>query len=372
MKKLVIVLFALFVAINVFHTYILLTKPVHFFGPDDSGAFGNISITILEPPGEPQVIIYHPKNISYAYNYSSVSIYPILVVAADEGIKPQTHEHLMTLQAKKVQKIIVVQNKIDLVDIKQAKKNYQEIKTFLGEHYAHAEVIPVSAQQNVNIKEVLRAIAELPIPERKIDAIPVFLVARSFDINRPGTIPSKLNGAVLGGTLKQGKFKLGDEIEIKPGRPVGEGVEKKYLPLKTKITNLFIGSKKVQELTPGGSMSIETELDMTLGKSDLLSGNLASHIGKLPNPEKQIKLKYTLFPQIIGISSHVKVGKIEQKEMLMLSINTSITGGVVNSTNEKEVSLGLKVPAILFKGDNVGIARKVQGRWRLIGYGEVI
>jgi len=100
----------------------------------------------------------------------------ILVIAANEGIKPQTHEHLMTLQAKKVKKIIVVQNKIDLVDIEQAKDNYKAIKEFLGEHHANSLIIPVSAQQEVNIDEVLKAVAELPISEVNVDKEPLFLI----------------------------------------------------------------------------------------------------------------------------------------------------------------------------------------------------
>jgi translation initiation factor 2 subunit 3 len=296
----------------------------------------------------------------------------ILVVAANEGIKPQTYEHLMALQAKRIDKLVVAQNKIDLVDKAQAKKNFQEIKKLLGERYSNSEIIPVSAQQGVNIKELLRVIAEFPIPKRKENEEAVFLVARSFDINKPGTIPSKLNGAVLGGALKQGKLKVGDEIEIKPGMAFVENNEKKYRPLKTRIAGLFNGSKKVDDLTPGGSMSIETELDMSLGKTDLLSGNLVAHVGKLPDASDKIKLKYTLFPQVFGISFRTSIEKLEKKEILMLSTNTSITGGTVSTVNEDEVTLNLKVPAILSKGDSVGIARKIQNHWRLIGYGEIM
>jgi len=127
----------------------------------------------------------------------------ILVIAANEGIKPQTREHLMTLQAKKVDKIIVVQNKIDLVKKEDTEKNYEEIKKFLGEKYKDVEIIPVSAQQEININEVHRAIAEIKPKDKKLEADPIFIVARSFDINRPGTIPKDLHGAVLGGALKQ-------------------------------------------------------------------------------------------------------------------------------------------------------------------------
>jgi len=296
----------------------------------------------------------------------------ILVVAANEGIRPQTQEHLMVLQAKKIDKIILVQNKIDLVSKEQAKKNYLDIKKLLGEKYSNSKIIPVSAQQNVNISEILKAICELPIPKRKSEELPIFIVARSFDINKPGTIPKDLHGPVLGGTLTQGILKEGDEIEIKPGRMIKVGVEKKYLPLKTRILNLYRGSKRVSQLTPGGSMSIETELDMILGKSDSLSGNLVSHIGKLPKESNKIKIKYCLFPRVFGLSNDAKVEEIKKGETLMLSINTSIAGGTANAIFKDELQITLKVPAIFFKKNNIGIARNILGHWRLIGYGEVI
>jgi translation initiation factor 2 subunit 3 len=296
----------------------------------------------------------------------------ILVVAANEGIKPQTREHLMTLQAKKVEQLIVIQNKIDLVDKERAKKNYEEIKKFLGEKYGSAEIIPVSAQQGINIGEVFRAITDFKIPERKKDEAPIFAIARSFDINRPGTEPKGLKGAVLGGALKQGTLKVGDSVEIKPGRIVTDNGEKKVVPIMTKVLGLFKGSRKVDALTPGGSMSVETSLDMALGKSDALSGNILSHEGKLPETSQKVKLKYKLFPEVFGTSSHIKVDAIEKKELLMLSINTSITGGTVGELGKGEMLVDLKVPAVLFKGDNVGIARKLQGHWRLIGFGEIV
>ncbi|MFQ5532032.1 MAG: GTP-binding protein, partial [Candidatus Nanoarchaeia archaeon] len=73
----------------------------------------------------------------------------ILVIAANEGIKPQTREHFMAIQAKKIKNIIIVQNKIDLVSKEQALKNYKEIKEFVkGSHCQECQIIPVSAQQN--------------------------------------------------------------------------------------------------------------------------------------------------------------------------------------------------------------------------------
>src|SRR3989344_2215984 len=76
----------------------------------------------------------------------------LLVVAANEGIKPQTREHVMALQAKGIKNLIVIQNKIDLVDEEGAKKNYNSLKEFLKGKYDNALIIPVSAQQDVNIE----------------------------------------------------------------------------------------------------------------------------------------------------------------------------------------------------------------------------
>jgi len=296
----------------------------------------------------------------------------LLVIAANEGIKPQTREHLVALQVKGIKHLIVIQNKIDLVDGKRARENYDEIRDFLKGKYDDAIIIPVSAQQGVNIDLIWKSLCEIPIHKRDKSGDPYFLIARSFDINRPGTEPRELHGAVLGGALKRGVLKVGDEIEIKPGRVVKEANKYRFETITTRVINLFRGSKKVPALTPGGSMSIETELDMGLGKNDALAGNVVSIKGKLPELTQQIKLKYKLFNEVFGINEKITVGPIKLSEVLLLSINTSTTGGAVSHLRDDELDISLKVPIVTFKGDNAGIARNIQGHWRLIGHGRII
>ena len=280
----------------------------------------------------------------------------ILVVAANEGIKPQTREHLMALQAKRVKNLIVVQNKIDLVDKVQAMKNYKEIKELLKGKYDDAPIIPVSAQQEVNIGKIYEAIAQIKIEDKKESEKPIFIVARSFDINKPGTKPENLHGTVLGGTLKKGKLKVGEEIEMKPGIAIKEANQIRYKTLNAKILKLFRGSKEVQELTSGGSMSIETSLDMSIGKNDALAGNVASVKNYLPEPATHLKVKYKLFPEVFGISISTKVEPLKASEALLLSINTSMTIGIVKRIQKDEIELTLKLPVVLFKEDNVDIS----------------
>jgi len=297
----------------------------------------------------------------------------ILVIAANEGIKPQTREHFMALQAKKISNIIVIQNKIDLVSKEQALENYKKIKEFLkGSLSEDAPIIPVSAQQAINIDKILEELCKLEIPKRDESSDPIFLVARSFDINKPGTLIPSLKGGVLGGILKKGKLKVGDEIEIKPGLNIKKANQQTYETLTTKILSLHKGTESVKEVLPGVSISIETELDPFLTKTDSLTGCLASIKGKLPEISHNLKIKSNLFKEVLGTAEHQEVEPIKTKEMLMLSTNTTITVGIVEKVSENELELSLNIPIVALKGDNVGIARNINGHWRLIGFGEIL
>jgi len=299
----------------------------------------------------------------------------ILVIAANEGIKPQTVEHFMALQSKKLKNIIIVQNKIDLVSKEQALKNYKEIKEFVKSTLAeNAPIIPVSAQQGINIDKILEELCKIEIPERKIDEEPIFLIARSFDINKPGTKIDKLNGGVLGGILKKGKLKVGDEIEIKPGLNVKKSNQEIYQTLTTKIISLYKGNQSVKEVEPGASISIETGLDPFLTKTDSLTGCLVGLKGKLPEIVNDIKIKIELFEKVFGSKENKNVEPIKTKEMLMLSVNTTVTVGTVEKINKegKEIDISLKIPIVALKNDNVGVARNINSHWRLIGWGEIV
>ncbi|MBS3083439.1 translation initiation factor IF-2 subunit gamma [Candidatus Pacearchaeota archaeon] len=319
-------------------------------------------ITFIDAPG-------HEMLMATMLSGAAIVDAAILVVAANEGIKPQTREHLMALQAKDVRNIIIVQNKIDLVSKEKAIENYNLIrKEFKGTIAENSPIIPVSSQQEINIERIYEAICEIKAPERNPNDSPLFLVARSFDINKPGTKPSNLHGAVLGGTLKKGTLKVGDIIEIKPGIMTKEANQLKYKTIKTKIASLFKGSGKVNEITPGGNSSIETELDMALGKTDTLSGCVVSLNGKLPEITTKITIKYNLFKEFLG---GIQIPPLKPSESIMLSINTSVTVGIISKLSKEEAEINLKIPVVPFKGNKIGLARNVNNHWRLIGHGEI-
>jgi len=323
-------------------------------------------VSFIDAPG-------HEMLMATMLSGTSIVDAAIIVIAANEGIKPQTREHFIALQAKKIKNIIIVQNKIDLVTKEQALKNYKEIKEFVkGTIAENAPIIPVSAQQGINIEKILEELCKLEIPERDTTSKPIFLIARSFDINKPGTEIKNLKGGVLGGILKKGKLKVGDEIEIKPGLNIEKAHQKEYQTLTTKILSLHKGKNSVKEIVPGASISIETELDPFLTKTDSLTGCIVSTKGNLPEITNNIKIRIELFKEVLGIEGHKSVEPIKTKEMLMLNANTTITVGIVEKIKDNEIELSLNIPIVALEGDNVGIARNINNHWRLIGWGKIL
>ena len=298
----------------------------------------------------------------------------LLLVAANEKCpQPQTREHLMALQIIGVKNIVIVQNKVDLVDEKEALKNYNEIKEFVkGTAFENSPVIPISAQHKAGISMLIKAIEDpIQTPKRATSKEPVFLVARSFDINRPGALPEDLVGGVLGGSMRQGIFATGNEIEIKPGRKVVEKNKEIYKPVSTRIIGLNYGNSSVQEVSPGGTAGILTSLDPSIVKSDQLVGSIIGLPGKLPDTLYEVTIVPHLLERVVGTQEELNVDPVKMNEVLMLNVNSAATVGIVTALKKNKVSCKLKIPICAEMGSRVTISRRVGNRFRLIGYGEI-
>ena len=298
----------------------------------------------------------------------------LLVAANEECPQPQTREHMQALTIMGIKKIIVVQNKIDLVSSEQAKKNFEQIKAFMKETaYADAPIIPVSAKHKLNIDLLLDAVQQhIPTPARDPDKDPVMFVARSFDVNKPGTVPAKMVGGVLGGAVKQGMFRVGMEVEIMPGYEVEERNQKVWKPLSTTIVSIMAGGRPVQEASPGGSIGMMTDLDPSIIKSDKLVGAVIGLPGKSPQVWSTLTLEPHLLDRVVGAKDSLVVDPIHKTEILMLNVNSAATVGVVSETGKGLVKIPLKRPVCAEKGSRVTISRNVGKRWRLIGYGVIV
>lgn len=292
-----------------------------------------------------------------------------LLVSADEVCpQPQTREHLAALNIAGINKIIIIQNKIDAVSKEQALENYEQIKVFVkGTVADKAPIIPVSAVFGANLGLVVRAFEEI-IPSPKINEEDEFqfLVARSFDINRPGTQINELKGGVIGGSVLKGKVKVGEEIEIRPGLRI----KNKYSPLKTQIVSISQGNNFLDDAKPGGLIGLGTKLDPALTKGDSLIGHLVGKPDTLPEVISEVELEVNLLERVLGSEVQMKVQQLKHNEKLLLVVGTEKTGGIVVKILKNSYILNLNPPICAPANSIFAISRIINRRYRLIGYGK--
>lgn len=141
----------------------------------------------------------------------------LLVVAADEGVMPQTVEHLAIMDLMGIDKGFIVLTKTDLVDEEWLELVKEDVrKEVKGTFLENAPIIPVSSTKKTGIDEVINLIDQMSsnIEDRNVDDMPRLPIDRVFTIQGFGT--------VVTGTLISGTLNLGDEIQIFPGSTLGK------------------------------------------------------------------------------------------------------------------------------------------------------
>ncbi len=322
-------------------------------------------ISLIDAPG-------HESLMATMLSGAAMMDAALLLIAANEKCpQPQTKEHITALEIMGIERVIVIQNKIDLVTKEQALNNYREIKEFLSKtRYKDAPIIPISAQKGINIDIVLKTIQEyIPTKKRSKEKKTRFMVVRSFDINKPGAKPKDMHGGILGGVIISGELKIGEEIEIRPGLIEKEHNRYVAKPIKTRIISLVQGGCKVETLKVGGSSAIETTLDPSMVKSDALSGSLVGKPKEMPPIVYSLTLKANILDRVVGTEKELKVEPIKINENLLLNINSAATVGRVIEVNQDKVKVALTLPICAEKGMKITISRPLSGRFRLIGYG---
>ncbi|BFI73080.1 translation initiation factor 2 subunit gamma [Nanoarchaeota archaeon] len=318
-------------------------------------------ISIVDAPG-------HESLLMIMLTGAAIVDAAILVIAANEPVpQPQTLEHLVAFKYLGNKPLIIVQNKIDLVSKEEAMENYKQILKLLDKlniDKNKVKIIPISAINNINIKYLLEELVDIPKPEKDINSDPIFLISRSFDVNKPGTDIEKLVGGILGGSLLKGKIKVGDIIEIRPGLFLNN----KWIPIKTKVVSLRQGDMDVEEILPRGTAGIGTELDPFVTKEDTLAGQIAGYENKLPPQYNEIKVEYEIIKELFNENE-----KIQKGEEIMVGIYNIISDGIVKNVEKNNViDIKLNKPVLGYKNDKVIILRKINKRWKIFAIGNLL
>ncbi|MCK5234439.1 MAG: translation initiation factor IF-2 subunit gamma [Candidatus Aenigmarchaeota archaeon] len=319
------------------------------------------TVSFVDVPG-------HETLIATVLTGSALMDGALLLVAANEKCpQPQTAEHLEALNIAGIKNIIIIQNKIDLVSKEEALANFKEIKKFVKGSVAEgAPIIPVSAIHRSNIGMIFKTIEDaIKTPSRDDKKSPKMLVARSFDVNRPGTEIKSLTGGIIGGGLVEGTLSVGDEIEICPG--INEN--NKWTPVTARVESVNQGSHKVKTGRPGGLLAIGTSLDPSMTKSDNLASMVVGKPGTLPSLRDEISLDINLLEKAVGSGNGPDSGlNIRQNDVLLMNAGTQKTIGVCVAPG-KTSKFTLKRPLCVEVGDKVVLSKQINARWRLIGWG---
>lgn len=135
-----------------------------------------------------------------------------LVVAADEGVMPQTREHMEICTLLDVHHGLVVLTKIDLVDEELRELVLDDVETFLqGTFLDGCPIVPVSGVTGAGIPELVRTLGEMSatVPERSSAGMFRLPVDRVFTMRGFGT--------VVTGTVVSGRIRVGDTVQLYPG-----------------------------------------------------------------------------------------------------------------------------------------------------------
>mmetsp|Transcript_37696 Transcript_37696/g.117970 ORF Transcript_37696/g.117970 Transcript_37696/m.117970 type:complete len:341 (+) Transcript_37696:853-1875(+) len=313
-------------------------------------------------------------------NGAAVMDAALLLIAGNEPCpQPQTSEHLAAVEIMRLQHIIILQNKVDLVKEEDALAQHQQIRRFVAGTVADsAPVIPMSAVLKYNVDVLCEYLVHrVPEPRRDFLSVPRLIVIRSFDVNKPGMEAAELRGGVAGGSILQGVLRVGDRIEIRPGiLSKNNDGSMRAEPIYSVVKSLYAEQNDLQYAVPGGLIGVGTLIDPTLTRADRLVGQVLGLRDQLPSIFTEVEISFYLLKRLLGVktsegSKQTKVGKLKKDETLMVNIGSTATGGRVVAVKKEKAKILLTQPVCTQEGEKIALSRRVDKHWRLIGWGQI-
>ncbi|MEF2805344.1 MAG: selenocysteine-specific translation elongation factor [Massilistercora timonensis] len=209
----------------------------------------------------------------------------LLVIAADEGIMPQTREHVDILHLLGIEKSIIVLNKCDLVDEEWLELVEEEVREELaGTFLEHAPVAKVSAATGQGLEELIQIIEKMTeddLTPKDIHTIPRLPVDRVFTLSGFGTI---ITGTLVSGTIRKEDtlemYPVGKECKIRSIQVHGTDRDVCYAGQRVAINLSNVKKKEIARgcvLAPKNSMKNTDLLDVKLNVLDSSMRVLTNH-----------------------------------------------------------------------------------------------
>ncbi|WP_457614782.1 translation elongation factor EF-1 subunit alpha [Methanopyrus sp.] len=231
----------------------------------------NYEFTIVDCPGHRDFV----KNMITGASQADAAI---LVVAADDGVMPQTKEHAFLAKTLGIDQLIVAINKMDLVDYdenryEEVKQEVAELLKMIGYNVDEIPFIPISAFKGDNVVEksdnmpwydgptLLEALDNLEPPEKPIDKPLRIPIQDVYSITGVGTVPV--------GRVETGVLEVGDTVRFEPaytatGGRKGEG----------EVRSIEMHHEEIERAEPGDNIGFNVK---GVGKNDISRGDVACH-----------------------------------------------------------------------------------------------
>lgn len=273
----------------------------------------------------------------------------VMVIAADEGVMPQTREHMEICTLLGIQHGMVVLTKIDLVDEEWLELALDDVREFIqGTFLEKSPIVPVSSVNGQGIPEFINTLDELSqkVPERQPQSIFRLPIDRVFTMKGFGT--------VITGTLISGRVQVAESIEIYPAN------------ITSKVRGIQVHNQSVQEAEAGMRTAINFQ---GLEKTAIQRGEVLSRPGAL-------KSSYMVDVLLHFLSSNAK--SIKNRKLVRFHTGTSEILGNLILLDREELSPGdtavaqlrLNSPVALIREDRFVI--RSYSPVRTIGGGEVL
>ncbi|KAI4994616.1 hypothetical protein ZWY2020_034257 [Hordeum vulgare] len=323
-------------------------------------------LSLIDCPG-------HPNFLSTTLCAVGFMDAAILLISAKESCgQPQTSEHLVALEIKPVNDIIIVQSKTDSLSKKKKEKHFQDIKEYIKDTVAKDAVI-VEKDGNY-IDMVCKTIVEnIQNPPRSTRSPPVMIIVRSNGGNSVHKSSDVKRQFMIHGVLLKGILAPNQLMEIRPGIVFQEDGMLKHRPLIVETGHIYADNIKLERALPGGIIKLCLSTDST-ESVDSLSGHFLGEKGKLPNVFTAFRISYSLLKYTLGLGKKVlkELRKNEEElsagEMLLIVIGAMSTGAIVLvARKNKQADLHLTFPVCAGKGQTIMLCRRVGLSWRLAG-----
>jgi len=323
-------------------------------------------LSFIDSPG-------HEALLSTMIGGSCLVDFSFLFIACNNLFpQSQTIEHLYILNRFKKSPSLIILTKIDLVSLKKCFLYYINTQNFLNLNdilcfritffSIHFIYIPQSLfkQCHVNINHVSKQLMKPPL----------FVILRSFNINKPNCSDTYLSGGVLGGSLETGTLKLGQLVEVRPG--IYFKSSNKYRPIFTKIIEIKDSYLNCKQIIAGGLLAIRTRINASLTKQDRLIGHVLGSVGCMPPVYKVLKIRFNRIKVKHDSVYKKKYSEFLLYESLLINISSFCSQCSVIRISTNIITVELIEPICTYFNKKVTISKKYMNSWRIIAWGEII